>query len=196
MRLLRSLSFRMRRLLGKLPTGRPDTISSKAIRAWIRRHSGCLLESDLDIRGPVNALDFLKLDRGCAIDRGCIVWLEPESETQPLISLGERVYIGPYCYLGSRAPLTVGRDTIIGGYSYVITANHRSLPGIPVQDQGYDSAPVCIGEDVWIGCHVVVLPGVTIGDHAIIGAGAVVNRNVPAGEKWAGVPAKKIGTRT
>jgi len=48
---------------------------------------------------------------------------------------------------------------------------------------------------VWIGCHVVILPGVTIGDHAVIGAGAVVNKDVPPWEKWGGVPAKKIGMR-
>jgi len=54
---------------------------------------------------------------------------------------------------------------------------------------------VVIGRDVWIGCHVVVLPGVTIGDHAVVAAGAVVTKSIPSGEMWGGVPAKKIGER-
>ena len=61
-----------------------------------------------------------------------------------------------------------------------------------MRGRGFDGADVQIGTNVWIGCHVVVLPGVTIGDHAIIGAGAVVTKTVPAGETWAGVPARIV----
>ena len=64
-----------------------------------------------------------------------------------------------------------------------------------MREQDYNSNPIKIGRDVWIGCRVTILPGVTIGDHAVVGAGAVVNRDVPAGEKWAGIPARKIGVR-
>ncbi len=187
--------FRIRRLFGVLPVGRGDVLASRRVRRWIRAQKSCTIESDLQICGRKNALSCVTLGTKCGIDKGCIVWIASEAEASPEISLGDRVYVGPFCYLGSYAPLEIGTDTIIGAFSYLITANHRAEPGIPVQDQGYEAAPIRIGRDVWIGCHVVILPGVTIGDHAVIGAGAVVNRDVPAGEKWAGVPAKKIGAR-
>ena len=57
--------------------------------------------------------------------------------------------------------------------------------------QGYRGANIKIGKNVWLGAHVVVLPGVEIGDNAVIGAGAVVIKNVPAGETWLGVPARR-----
>ena len=195
MRILNSLLFRIRRLLGVQPTGRYDTVRSSRIKNWIRRQDNCIIESDLQVRGHDKALDHLSVGARCAIDKGCIFWVASESDSQPRIILGNQVYIGPYCFIGSDQLLSIGENSIIGGFSYLITANHRSDLRMPVQDQGYVSAPIQIGCDVWIGCHVVILPGVTIGDQAIIGAGAVVNRNVPAGEKWAGVPAKKIGSR-
>jgi acetyltransferase-like isoleucine patch superfamily enzyme len=56
-------------------------------------------------------------------------------------------------------------------------------------------SPVEIGEDVWIGAHAVVLPGVRIGSGAVVGAGAVVNRDVPPNTIVGGVPARVIGDR-
>ncbi len=195
MRVLRSLLFRLKRLLGITPAGRTDVVSRAAIRQWIRRQNQCVIESDWQVRGCINALDKIHIGSRVGIDKGSIFWLAADADASSQITLGDRVYIGPYCFLGSYLPLSIGENTIIGSHSYVITANHRMAPGIPVQDQGYDAAPIAIGCDVWIGCHVVILPGVTIGDHAVIGAVAVVNRDVPAGEKWAGVPARKIGVR-
>ncbi|PIW49973.1 MAG: acetyltransferase, partial [Zetaproteobacteria bacterium CG12_big_fil_rev_8_21_14_0_65_54_13] len=56
--------------------------------------------------------------------------------------------------------------------------------------------PVCIGDDVWIGARAVILPGVNIGRGAVIGAGAVVTRNVAANSVVAGVPARLLRDRT
>lgn len=194
-RLWNSLWFRARRLLGVDPTGRPDIVDAASMRRWIRGNLDCTIDSDLRVQGRFDALDRISLGKQCGVDKGCILWIASEEDATPNLSIGNRVYLGPYSFLGSFAPMTIGDDTIIGSHSYLITANHQCVPGTPVRDQGYDAAPIQIGCDVWLGCHVVVLPGVTIGDHAVIGAGAVVNRDVPAGEKWAGVPAKKIGDR-
>ena len=82
---------------------------------------------------------------------------------------------------------------MIGAHTYITTVNHVTRrKDIPYSKQGFEGADVKIGNNVWIGCHVTILPGVTIEDHAIIGAGAVVTRDVPSGETWVGVPAKKI----
>ena len=55
--------------------------------------------------------------------------------------------------------------------------------------------PIVLENNVWLGVNAVVLKGVTIGSGAIVGAGAVVTKSVPAGEIWAGIPARKIGER-
>ena len=57
---------------------------------------------------------------------------------------------------------------------------------IAIKDQGFEGAPITIEDDVWLGTHVVVLPGVTIGRGAIVSAGSVVNRDIPAWEIWGG----------
>jgi acetyltransferase-like isoleucine patch superfamily enzyme len=102
--------------------------------------------------------------------------------------------VGPYTFLGSCHNLRIGSGTLIGGYSYLITANHRrpSCPAANWATSGYEGGDITIGSNVWIGAHVTILPGVSIGDGAVIGAGAVVTRSVPQGETWAGVPARPL----
>lgn len=170
----------------------------RRFQKWLRavQINGAVVPWNLELRGDrSDYASRILIGRGTCLERDVSIWLASEAEADPSIRFGSRVYVGRNCYFGSFESIDIGDETIIGAYSYVISANHKSAIGMPVRDQGYDAAPILIGRDVWIGCHVVILPGVTIGDHAIIGAGAVVNRNVPAGEKWAGVPAKKIGTR-
>jgi acetyltransferase-like isoleucine patch superfamily enzyme len=64
-----------------------------------------------------------------------------------------------------------------------------------MQLQGFVGAPIVLEADVWLGTHVVVLPGVTIGRGAIVAAGSVVNRDVPAHEIWGGAPARFLKRR-
>jgi acetyltransferase-like isoleucine patch superfamily enzyme len=193
MRLYHSVCFRLRRLLGVACPSRPDRIGPGSIRRWRRSLEQCSIDSDLEVRGRRDSLSLISVARAVAIDRNCILWLADEVGAEPGIQLGERVYVGPFSYLGSFHPISIGRETIIGAYSYLISANHGSQRGgLPFRDQAYEGAPIHIGRNVWLGCHVVVLPGVTIGDHAIIGAGAVVTSDVPPGETWGGVPARPL----
>lgn len=162
---------------------------------WLMRlrKTGRLIEPSVRVQGEIAELEKrLILGSGVHLDQGVIVWL---ADKQGSIFLGERVYIGPYSYLGTaNHKLEIGDDTMIGAQSYLITENHSTQRrDVPYARQGYKGADVKIGKNVWLGCHVAVLPGVTIGDNAVIGAGAVVTKDVPAGETWAGVPAKKIG---
>jgi len=153
-----------------------------------------LIEPDVRIQGvELSTLDErLSMGKGVALDRGVTVWIGESSEGR--IEIGEGVYVGPYAFLGSSGHrLTIGENTLIGSHSYIITVNHRTArKDIPYILQGYEGADVTIGKNVWIGCHVTILPGVTLGDNAIIGAGAVVTKTVPAGETWVGVPAHRI----
>ena len=114
----------------------------------------------------------------------------------------ERIRIGADTYLPNRSVfdgrggLTIGDQCLIGFESVVLTSTHESSdPHTPVRDQGFYAAPVTIGDDVWLGCRVVVMLGVTIGDHAIVAAGSVVTKDVPEYTVVGGVPAKPIKDR-
>lgn len=112
------------------------------------------------------------------------------------ISVGNRTILPNWSVLDGRGGLRIGDDCMIGFENVILTSTHRSESvDIPMRDQGMYSAPVTIGDDVWTGCRVVILPGVTIGDHAIVAAGSVVTHDVAAWAIVGGVPAKQIRDR-
>lgn len=132
----------------------------------------------------------------CELQKNLVFWFDPADDAPSELSMGNRVFLGLGTYLGVSAPVTIGSNTIVGAYSYIISANHEyGRRDLPVRDQGFSRAPVIIGDDVWLGTHVVVLPGVTIGTGAIVGAGSVVTKSIPEYEIWGGVPARKIKDR-
>ena len=105
------------------------------------------------------------------------------------ITLGDKVFANFGCVFLDVAPVSVGAWTQMGPYVQLLTADHPRDPAL--RRQGYESAqPIRIGENVWIGGGAIVLPGVTIGDDAIIGAGSVVTRDVPRGAIVKGSPAR------
>jgi galactoside O-acetyltransferase len=92
--------------------------------------------------------------------------------------------------------LTFGKNCIVGPRVIFRTANHKfGDVKIPIREQGHTTGNITLGEDVWIGANVVILPNVHIGRGSIIGAGAVVTRSIPEFSIAAGVPAKIIGSR-
>ncbi|MDD5729657.1 MAG: acyltransferase [Candidatus Omnitrophica bacterium] len=112
------------------------------------------------------------------------------------ITLGNEVVIAENCVLGGQGGLTIGNFVMIGNNSTIITANHGfSLPDIPMLRQPLAAAPVTINDDVWLGANVVVLPGVTIGQGAIVGAGAIVTKDIEPYSIVAGNPAKLLRKR-
>ncbi|TCJ18961.1 sugar O-acetyltransferase [Flaviaesturariibacter flavus] len=107
------------------------------------------------------------------------------------IRIGKGVFINFNCVVLDVAPVSVGNRTLIGPNVQIYTATHPMEAH--VRAQGLESgAPVTIGDDVWIGGSAVILPGVTIGDRSVIGAGSVVTRDVPADVFVAGNPARVI----
>lgn len=93
------------------------------------------------------------------------------------IIMKEYSHIGDYALIdGDHATLTIGRHVIMGKYCIILTQNHRYL------EEGYDGfqgKDVVIDDYAWIGHRVTILPGIRIGKHTIIGAGAVVSKDVP-----------------
>jgi acetyltransferase-like isoleucine patch superfamily enzyme len=111
------------------------------------------------------------------------------------VVIGNSVFIGTGCEIDAAQSVSIGAHTLLAPGVFITDHAHRAARGVLLDQQGHDCAPVMIGEDVWIGAHAVVLQGVTIGNGAIVGAGAVVTRSVPANAIAAGVPAQVIGER-
>jgi len=113
-------------------------------------------------------------------------------------TIGRDVYIGPFAYLSADAvDVEIGDDTVIGPGFYLLAGDHRfEQAGLSLRQahRGVNE-PIRIGRNVWIGARVSVLKGVTIGDGAIIAAGAVVTRDVEPLTIVAGVPARFLRWR-
>ena len=115
------------------------------------------------------------------------------------IILGERVFIGDYSAIRAiRANIEIGADTMIAQQVKLISTNHAYTDRnrlIHDQDMDMDKCGIKIGNDCWLGAGCCVLPGVTIGNGAVIGANAVVSKDVPDYAVAVGVPAKVISYR-
>ena len=110
------------------------------------------------------------------------------------IVIGERIRIQPFSCLWAspNAKIIVGDGTGLGPGTMIFSSNHQYVPGKPYIDQPYNERDVIIGRNVWVGARCVILPGVRIGDNAVIAAGSVVNRDVAEATLVGGVPAKLL----
>lgn len=107
------------------------------------------------------------------------------------IKLGKGVFINEGCCFQDQGGIEIGDNTLIGQQVVIATLNHDLNPA---RRKNMLPSPVKIGNNVWIGAHATILPGVTIGDNAVVAAGAVVTKDVPANVVVGGVPAKVIKT--
>ena len=107
------------------------------------------------------------------------------------IRVGKGVFINSGCCFQDQGGIFIGDDCLIGHQVVFATLNHDLAPA---RRKNMFPAPIHIGKNVWIGAHATILAGVTVGDNAVIAAGAVVSKDVPANTVVAGVPAKVIKT--
>jgi acetyltransferase-like isoleucine patch superfamily enzyme len=108
-----------------------------------------------------------------------------------VLEIGERTFINFGTSIVANERITVGARCQIGPFCMLMdNSYHRLEP--ERRDETPPSAPVAIGDNVWLGARTIVLPGVTIGDDAVIGAGSVVTRDVPARTFAAGAPARVV----
>jgi len=108
------------------------------------------------------------------------------------IALGDGVFLNFGCIILDVVTVEIGAGTQVGPGVQVLTADHPRDPAQRAQGLEW-GRPIRIGANVWIGGGALILPGVTIGDDAIIGAGSVVTRDVAQGATVAGNPARPIG---
>jgi len=164
-------------------------------QAWLKemRRHGVSIHKSIELTGRADVIRWLQFGTGSVIERECTIWCAAEADSEPSVITGANVFVGRNTYLGAWKPIWIGSDTLIGAYCYIISGNHRfTVADVPVRAQGYQGEPITIGRNVWLGAHVIILPGVRIGDNAMVGAASVVTTSVPEAEIWAGVPARRI----
>jgi len=106
------------------------------------------------------------------------------------ITVGDNVFINQGCHFMDMGGISIGNDVMIGPKVNLVSAGHPLSPA--ERRNGIVARPISIGNNVWIGAAATILPGVTIADDAVVAAGAVVSRDVPAGTLVAGVPARVL----
>lgn len=104
--------------------------------------------------------------------------------------IGNNVFINHNCSITCVEKITIGDNSNIANNVVIVDHDHK-IGKYGVID-GLESSPVHIGKNVWVGANAVILKGVSIGDGAVIAAGAVVNHDIPDYEIWGGVPVRKI----
>ena len=111
------------------------------------------------------------------------------------IVLGDGAGIGANCMIPS--DVIIGEKVMMGQDVLMFTTHHRmDRLDIPMGFQGVtESRTIVIGDDVWIGSRAIIMPGVHVGKGAVIGAGAVVTKDIPEYEVWGGVPAHFLKSR-
>lgn len=150
--------------------------------------AGCDVRRDLEVR--VEGDGRITVGAGCVLDRGLVLW------SAGLLRVGPRTVFGHHCTVAAAESVTIGADCLIAEGVSIRDHDHAfDRLDVTVREQGRRTAAVCIGSDVWLGAKATVVRGVTIGDHAVIGAGAVVTHDVPAYAVALGVPARIVSDR-
>ena len=127
----------------------------------------------------------------CSLEQGVIL-----DAFQGSIAIARWVFVGPYTVIYGHGGVTIGEGSLIAMHCRILSSNHTVAPlGTPIRSQPDVLLPTKIGRDVWLGAGVTVLGGVNIGDGCIVGAGAVVSKDLPPGAIAYGTPAVIKGYR-
>ena len=141
----------------------------------------------------------LSLARGVRVEKGSILALGDELNGYGVLAIGSNTWVGQYnnFRLSHGTHISIGSGCLISQFCTLAAANHRLDRSIPLQKSSCDRGKVNIdiGDDVWLGAGAAIMPSVTIGTGAIVGANSVVTSSIPEYEIWAGAPAYKIGER-
>jgi acetyltransferase-like isoleucine patch superfamily enzyme len=134
----------------------------------------------------------LSLGKQCIVETGVFFKYDGFWKPGPSIQIGDRVFIGRNTEFNIGIGIIIDDDCLIASGCTFVDADHGTNPGLPMNVQPHSGAAIVLEANVWIGAQCVVLKGVHLGRGAVIGAGSVVTKSVPAGEVWAGVPARRL----
>ena len=170
---------------------------SALYRSWLRWRGvrvgkGTLFRGRILIHGDPRRVT---IGEGCRLHPGVTFWTHDYAEGRGTIVLGARVTCLRGVTFNSMARIDVGDDAALGDGCYVQDNDHGSAPGTPIMRQASHARPIAIGRDVWLGARCIVLEGVTIGDHTVVGAGSVVAKSLPGDVVAVGVPCRPIKAR-
>jgi maltose O-acetyltransferase len=157
---------------------------SAAAKAWMVRYNAALAESPAARRA-------LLRERLGAVGEGAVIRPPFHCDYGWNLFLGRDVFLNFGCVALDVCPIEIGDGTQIGPGVQLLSADHPRDPAVRAQGLEF-GRPIRIGRNVWIGGAALILPGVTVGDDAVIGAGAVVTRDVPAGATIVGNPARPV----
>ena len=129
------------------------------------------------------------LEDGAALDRGVVLLATNDAAR---IEIGRRCYVNRRTMIDASELVSVGDDTMVGPFCYITDHDHTIRAGATPAEGALVSAPTRIGARCWIGAHVTILKGVTIGDDTVIGAGSVVTKSLPPGVIVVGNPARVL----
>lgn len=176
--------------LAKLAAGPGDKLTRAWALAKIETQTGHQFDTSNILLGQADLRGSGKITLG----RNAYLYPDLVLETQEHgeILIGDDVVISRGSHLVAFDRITLGTGAMIGEYASLRDAHHNYGPDVAPRDSGHTTAPIVIGDHAWIGRGAVILPGVTIGHHAVVAANAVVTRDVPPGTVVGGIPAKPI----
>ena len=172
---------------GKRVTGNSDMI--KYMRVMSNKAMHVTTELNSSYHTPEVVRELFSTLIGKAVDETFALFPPFYTDCGKNITVGRNVFINSGCHFQDQGGITIGDGALIGHCVTLATLNHGFAP----EDRAtLYPQPIRIGRKVWIGANSVVLPGVTIGDNAIVGAGSVVTRDVPPNGVVVGNPARLI----
>lgn len=130
------------------------------------------------------------IEDNVSIERNCYIYAQYGK-----IIIGKNGFIGAGSQIVAKKSIKIGQDSLISAYSIIRDANHGIVKGESIISQDHDIKEVIIEDDVWLGSHAVVTAGSHIGKGAVVGANAVVTKDVKPYSVVGGVPAKFIKKR-
>ncbi|SFM10550.1 sugar O-acetyltransferase [Halanaerobium salsuginis] len=173
-----------------IAAGEPIIAGSKA-HEWLVKFSNEALKITAKLNGsyhdPEEVRTIFSELIGKSIDKSFMLFPPFYTDFGKNISVGKNVFFNTGCTFQDKGGIIIGDNTMLGQNVVLCTINHGLAPD--KRNVNY-SAPINIGRNVWIAARVIILPGVTIGDNAVIAAGSVVTKDVPANKLVAGVPAE------
>lgn len=162
-------------------------------RWWVLRgaEAGDGVHVDRNVRllrhpGNVRIADRVMLKEGVRI---C------PAQPDAIVNVGENTTVGYHTFIFASAGVSIGRDCLLAPFCYLVDANHGIAAGALIREQEMTATPIEVGDGVWLGAGVTVLPGVRIGNGAVAAAGAVIRDDVPENAIVAGMPATIKGYR-
>lgn len=170
---------------------------------FLRRHFGSFGHNSLIAykANKLKGLEYINIGCNTQISKGVLLtaWKEYNGEDtgNPEIIIGDNCTIRDFCHITAINSIRIGSN-LLTGTNVLITdnshgANSREEMNLnPSLRKPYSKGPVVIGDNVWLGNNVCVMPGVSIGDGAVVGANSIVTHDVPSYSIAAGIPAKEI----